>query len=176
MHHWEDKNENQRTFDPVLGSELTWQTTSLSPYWHVPLGNRISPYMVPSLFSSQRQYTAPIALPESWQHLMKISYVPQSHPHKLIRCKNTLWSKLPASEPWISNGWGTVGLFSLFRTVSPNLERHWALEQGASSEGSHMEMPVLVGPSIGVLGVELCQFSKWAFGGRWPPSGSENPL
>lgn len=60
-----------------------------------------------------------------------------------------MWSKLPASEPLISNGWGTVGLFSLFGTVSPNLEGHWALEQGASSESSRIEMPAHVGPSIG---------------------------
>lgn len=59
----------------------------LSPYQHVPLGNRISPYMVPSLLSSQCQYTAPIVLPEPWQHLRKISSAPQYHPHKLIRCE-----------------------------------------------------------------------------------------
>lgn len=63
------------------------QASSLSPYQYVPLGNKISPYMVPSLLSSQGQYTAQIALPEPRQHLMEISYVPQYHPHTLIRCK-----------------------------------------------------------------------------------------
>lgn len=133
--------------------------------------------MVPSLLSSQRQYTAPIALPESWKHLMKIPLVPQSHPHKSIRCKNTLWSKLPPQRHEYPMAEEQLGYFLCSGPCHQIWKDTGLWDRVPAPRGAVWKCLLLWGLLLErVLGVEQCQFSKWDFGRPWPPSGSENPL